>query len=165
MDSAPARSSRPSPLLRFAVPVLLAGLMTACPGGGKLDNPGEYLPPNCDPTAIFLARCDGPFCHGGNPGMQPSGGVELITPPAGMTLGQSLYDVEGFYPGAASTGCPPAQRDYLIDGTTPSNSLLLKKLDGRFTCGTAMPPAPALSDTDLQCITLFVNYTAATGGL
>jgi len=188
MHWARSKSSRRSPLAcprgrprgRWGVALGLAALLTGCPEGGTLVDPECYVvgcgtdgggPEDyCDPTPIFVAKCGDRWCHGGEDGAQPSGGVELISPPAGMTVGQSLYNVEGFYtgayPGAPPGTCPPTPRDLLIDAANPAESLMLKKVNGTFSCGSLMPSTTSpLTELELACLTDWVSGVAATGGL
>lgn len=165
---------RPFILLQLSALTVLSGLLTACPGGGSLDvgsgggtGSGGGGNSFCDAAPIFVAKCDGIFCHGSNDGSMPSGGVELVTPPTGMTLGQSLLNHAATYPGNPEPpACPPATAELIINETAPAESLLLKKINGTYTCGDAMPPSPVtLTPDEMTCITEWVNGTAQTGGI
>lgn len=164
---------RPLIILQLSALTALSALLTACPGGGSLDmaggggtGSGGGTGTFCDPAPIFVAKCDGIFCHGGK-GQVPSGGVELVTPPTGMTLGQSLLNQAATYPGtAAPPTCPPATAELIINEAAPAESLLLKKINGTSTCGDPMPPMPVtITPDEMTCITDWVNGTAQTGGI
>lgn len=154
----------------------LAAVLTGCPGGGALDNSGgtggtssggEF----CDAAPIFLEKCGGAFCHGSTTPMTrpPDGAINLVLPPEGMTLGQSLLNTPATYP-RIEASCPTATPELIIDGTAPAASLLLNKLTGtvgvEFACGEEMPPAPVTLDAaQLDCVTRWVNWVAQTGGI
>lgn len=173
MRSTTAPALRTFLFLQLSALTALSGLLTACPGGGTLPpagtgggtGSGGGAGTFCDAAPIFMNKCDGVFCHGGN-GTPPSGGVELVDPPVGMTLGQSLLNQPGTYPGVPTATCPPATKDLLINELTPAESLLLKKVSGTYACGDAMPPSPvSLTAEEMTCINEWVNGIAQTGGI
>jgi len=180
MSSAPASALRSRPSLRLITLAALALSSIACGGGGPVAGTGggggsggdagtgggaAY----CDATPIFAATCGTGFCHASSTATPPTGGIELVTPPANMTLGQSLLNKPALY-ATGAVGCPTASPELIIDGTTPSNSLLLHKLTGTkgvdFACGDKMPTAPlTLTPDELACVTDWVNGVALTGGI
>jgi hypothetical protein len=173
MSSAPVQSIHLPLFLRLIALGSLAAVLTGCPGGGTLDDSptgtGGGSGQTCDATPIFVAKCDGVFCHGSSSASPPTGGVELVTPPAGMTLGQSLFDKPASYPNATAA-CPTTAPERIIDSVAPASSLLLNKLTGAagagFACGEPMPPAPvSLTAAELDCVTQWVNSVAQTGGI
>lgn len=179
-----------SPLLRLTVLSSLVSLVVGCASGGSLDQGssggtgpgtgggtgagGGGTVASCDNApAIFQTKCGTSICHQGSNGTAPTGGVELVTPPGGMTLGQSLLNQAATYPlGEAFTtnweACPTTAPELIIDGANAANSLLLHKLGlgtGTFACGDPMPSLPpALTQEEKDCIVAWVNYVVSTGG-
>jgi hypothetical protein len=161
----------------------LGVFLTGCPAGGTLEEPECYGTEGCeasgggggpagtcDGTVVLATSCsNGPFCHASGSTAPPTGGVELVTPPAGMTLGQSLYNRPATH--ATTLGCSSTPQELIIDAGDPARSLLLTKVTGTtagvdFACGVSMPPAEApLSARDIGCLTEWVYSVAATGGI
>jgi hypothetical protein len=183
MSSVPASAHRPRTSLQLITLALLAAASAAsvaCGGteppagtggaggtGGAAGTGGGAA--YCDAAPIFAAQCGTQFCHGSSTASAPVGGIELVTPPAGMTLGQSLYNKPAMY-NTGALGCPTTDPEIIIDSTNPAASLLLNKITGTkgvdFACGDKMPTGSVmLSATDLSCVTEWVNGVASTGGI
>ncbi len=155
--SDPHRISDTGRIVIAALTLTGAGLLlSGCPGGAELDNAQaiyEGLPIGsgdgdmatyCDAMPIFVASCGlATSCHlsdGANP---PAGGVDLVN----GDVGAALLGVPASYP---DLSCGSGEQ--LINPGAVDESLLLKKLNGTHTCGTAMPVGLPLPARDISCI-------------
>jgi len=111
----------------------------------------------CDINELMQRSCWGIGCHGNEPGTIAadldlmSAGVEarLLNVPA-----SHMHILDG-----SDVNC--AAGELRIDGNNPEESLILKKILGRQSCGSNMPVAPrVISANDALCIRSWV-YTIA----
>lgn len=175
MRTAPASVFSISSFLRLTGLLAAASVLNGCPPGGTLDmtggsggstGSGGGTGAFCDATPIFVEKCSGSLCHSSTTATPPGGGVDLVNPPSGMTLGQSLLNQPATYPGYPMGACPPAVAELIINEAAPAQSLLLTKVNDTAPCGDKMPPAPIrLEAEELTCLTEWVNGIAQTGGL
>jgi hypothetical protein len=169
----------------FALGLFLSG----CPIGAALDNPDDFTPPaggaasmggmgatggmggagatgggpGCDLEAAFRASCAFNICHGDDPVMPtiaPAAGLNLLSP----TLAADITNMPASYAGVTDIASCPTPAELLINQTTPSESLMLKKLLGTQTCGDSMPSASVpITPADRDCIIAWANGLAAGG--
>jgi hypothetical protein len=131
-------------LVLISVSLWLAVFLVGC--GGRLEHPERFGDAGaCDAPAILAARCTS-GCHSGG---SPSGNLDL----ASEGLSTRLYD-------HVATDCGNGK---LIDSMAPSSSVLLEKLTSSPPCGRQMPIGDSLSDSDLQCLSAWVDRIAASG--
>jgi hypothetical protein len=152
-------------------------VLSGCPGGGELEQPGKYFPDDagmepaeagtlmvpCDYVAA-LETCAKTGCH------KPLGGSVI----AGLNLVPDddlvsrLKDVRatfgdlycGTMPCATiPTACPTGA--LLVDSKDPAQSFLLRKLNDPLGCGDKMPPPGyQYTDDERACLELMVQAIA-----
>lgn len=184
-------SATPRKLVSRSWVSLLALVCTGCPVGAALDAPYEdYVPPvggnitsgngsgtvtgtggasstgtattggtmcgDAEVDAIFLMKCSNVICHG-DPGGNPtvSSGLFLFSP----TRNADMLDRPGIV--SDKYDCS-AER--VIDSANPAASLMITTLTRTAPCNVQMPVGPKLPQTDIDCITQWVN-SVASGGL
>lgn len=132
---------------------------------GSTSNGGDALDfTTCDINNAMLT-CQGSVCHG-SPGRAPSplagAGMDLFQPDRATTL----VDQPASYDGVLTddlANCP-AVPELRINSQNPADSLILKKLNGSYSCGTGMPQVGMLAPSDLDCITAWVLWVAENYG-
>jgi hypothetical protein len=120
----------------------------------KAAQPAE---PSCDVRMLFAADgltgvgCSGAICH--TPGV--------------MSLDLQSDGLEQRLLNEPANPKGPCAGEKLVDGDKPDNSLLLKKISGKMTCGSPMPLTMpgALSEDQTRCIQEYVDLVAAGGKL
>jgi hypothetical protein len=156
-SSAPGATSAPPgvtsapPVMSSAPPVMSSTppAMSSTPPAMSSAPPAmSSAPPvaTCDALPILTAKCG--TCH---PGIAGSNLKTLAT----------MLDVDA--PTSAAGGAPCAGQGKIINTANPAESLLLNKLTAAPKCGTSMTAfaSPALTPTELTCITDFVNSAGA----
>lgn len=119
----------------------VAALATGCPG--KLDSGAFESTIPCDPKGLLKRQCAGAACH--DPTDISPLRLDLISPGVEARLvnrDATYYGVDGADAGLL----PPCtqQREKLIDGAQPDESLFIKKLEGKQACGSEMPYSKTL---------------------
>lgn len=115
----------------FVALLLIVGSSAGCPG--EL-NPDPFLP--CQPAHMLSVYCGTAHCHEPAPDASPDQ-LDLVSPGVeGRLVGQSAT-----YYGVQENDRPtcPNPPEVLIDPNKPSDSLFIKKLENRQTCGAKMP--------------------------
>jgi hypothetical protein len=161
--------------------------LTGCPVGGELEDFESYHPMYttpvydqsvsttgattgasttggavacdvCDVTTA-MTSCKGSVCHG-DPASPPStlvgGGLDLFT----ATRETDLVDAPATYKNVADPENCPATPELLINSANPAASLMITKMSGGYSCGTAMPQVGEITSADVQCITDWVTCLA-----
>ncbi|HEY5960428.1 MAG TPA: hypothetical protein VIV60_27935 [Polyangiaceae bacterium] len=106
--------------------------------------------------------CSGITCHG-SVGQPAKYNTDFFNPPSGKTIEQVLIGKAANYTLVADpSACPSDHPELLVNPTTPSESLILKKIKGTQSCGVRMPNAKStLSQDQIACFVDWVN--AMTG--
>lgn len=135
--------------------------------GGVMDpgtSSGGGAPPEFEACDVNTAMygCMGSVCHG-QPGVQSP-----VTLGAGLDLFRDdretwLIDRPATYLGVSDTSNCPDVPELLVDTKNPMDSLIIKKIEGRQSCGTPEPIVGELSREAQQCITDWVLWLAANG--
>jgi hypothetical protein len=150
-------------------PILLVAANVGCPG--TLEDPERFLEAgagqpapqgempgeeggasvdagNCPdvPQAVFIPNCTGASCHNAKDKAQ---GLDLQSPGVGARL-----------VGAAATEGP----GLIIDPSSPSNSVLYKKLTANPPFGARMPLGSMLDDATVACVLAWITEQASSGG-
>lgn len=147
--------------------LVVAGLLTsACPSGGKLEDPDRFVlsEDGCDVTPIFNGRCASGACHGPDEFGAPLGGTDLISEGLEARL---LNQPALAYEATANPESCPSTPELLVDPGDPEKSLLLTKLLGTHSCGAGMPtpfPAAKLSDVEIECVRSWILNVIAEQG-
>jgi hypothetical protein len=124
-------------------PGSLEGAFPPPPGMGGTGGAGGAggAPVDCDaPTMVFAPKCS--FCH-----------PVLAQPDLTMNPPPNLAAV-------MTTMSPGCENMPIINAASPSSSVILKRISGT-TCGNQMPlNLPALSPTEIDCVTNWVISNA-----
>ncbi len=157
-------SFSPPPWSKLFLLASLSVTLTACPAGSDLDNSDAFRAsgPGCDPTPIFESKCSTSICH---EGPDPLGSVDLVN----GDIAQNVLGVQAAYAGVTDPENCPATPELIVDPNNVEESLLLKKLLGTYSCGSAMPVGLPLEADQIECIrewalTISQGAEAGTGG-
>jgi hypothetical protein len=149
--------------LKIGGVIVLGTLWATLPGcPGSLQDPDRFVTA-CDAPAVISYYCSGSNCHSPD---HESGGTSLVLVDVDP---DSLVGKEATYDGvlAGGKGCPE-EHEKIIDTANPENSLIIKKLEGRQTCGLSMPyTGVKLRKESKQCLLDWVRGLAgaADGGI
>src|SRR5690606_7460363 len=102
---------------------------------------------------LLYMRCGGSICHG-EPGGDPnvSSGLFLFSP----TRKADMLDRPG-----GVFDMNDCSAEFVISSANPSASLMITTLTQTAACGLRMPVGPKLPQTDIDCITQWVNSVAS----
>jgi hypothetical protein len=116
---------------------------------------GETTGLPCDWNKLMTKSCWGIGCHGSD---TPAAMLDLQTAGAEsrvLDVAASHADILD----GSDVNCMAGE--LRVDSANPENSLMLKKVEGRHTCGSKMPVSPRMVDAnDIACIRAWV-YRAA----
>jgi hypothetical protein len=163
--------------MRGALLIVLPLTLSACsaepeqtePAQTEPDPPREagadsgQMPLDCD-IGRLLRGCSASICHHQS---RREGDLSLdVADPLGPVIAAELIGVPAAYNVQDRASCP-TPRELRVDPDDIDQSLLLKKLDGRFSCGEPMPNAelpewiPENRPASLACVRAWLTALVA----
>ena len=132
--------------MRILIFLLICSTLSAC--AGELENPQRFA--DCGPgrvEQIFVSRCGA--CHDAD---EPDAFLDLVSPGVADRVI------------AISSTTEACEGRSLVE-TTDRPHLLLDKVAGQPSCGSAMPLGlRALSVSEVECVRRWIDDTLAAGG-
>jgi hypothetical protein len=120
------------------------GSVAGTGGGASTGGAGDPGPAvGCAQIPAILAGCSASICHTNS---RREGDLSLeYADPYGAAIASELLNARAAYNVPDRSSCPP-ERELRVDASNLDQSLLLKKLDGRYSCGDPMPGVVGLAE-------------------